>query len=129
MENKEIFMVEDDINAIKKLTADNGSVYGSNRKYFEQLIKEVSRAKVIKKEQTPDGLVRLGSMVEIIDEQSAEKTVFKLVLPQEASPDDDKVSILAPIGTAVIGYRQNDVIEWKVPLGIRRIKLNKVENP
>jgi regulator of nucleoside diphosphate kinase len=129
MENKEIFMVEDDINAIKKLTADNGSVYGSNRKYFEQLIKEVSRAKVIKKEQAPDGLVRLGSMVEIIDEQSAEKTVFKLVLPQEASPDDDKVSILAPIGTAVIGYRQNDVIEWKVPLGIRRIKLNKVENP
>ena len=129
MENKEIFMVEDDINAIKKLTADNGSVYGSNRKYFEQLIKEVSRAKVIKKEQAPDGLVRLGSMVEIIDEQSAEKTVFKLVLPQEASPDDDKVSILAPIGTAVIGYRQNDVIEWKVPLGIRRIKLSKVENP
>jgi len=129
MENKEIFMVEDDINAIKKLTADNGSVYGSNRKYFEQLIKEVSRAKVIKKVQAPDGLVRLGSMVEIIDEQSAEKTVFKLVLPQEASPDDDKVSILAPIGTAVIGYRQNDVIEWKVPLGIRRIKLNKVENP
>lgn len=129
MENKEIFMVEDDVNLIKKMTSDNGSVYGSNRKYFEQLIKEVSRATVIKKEQAPAGLVRINSKVEIIDEQSGEKTIFKLVLPQEASPDDDKVSVLAPIGTAVIGYRENDVIEWKVPLGIMRIRLNKVENP
>ncbi|HNZ28927.1 MAG: Transcription elongation factor GreA [Candidatus Aerophobetes bacterium ADurb.Bin490] len=129
METKEIYVYEDDVNAIKRLTSGNAGINGSNRKYFDQLLKEISRAKVIKNGQEQrKGLVRIGSTVEMIDEDTGEKTVFKLVLPAEADAEGEKVSVLAPIGTAVIGYSENDIIEWKVPLGIRRIKLNKVDN-
>ena len=129
METKEIYVYEDDVNAIKRLTSGNTGINGSNRKYFDQLLKEISRAKVIKNGQEQrKGLVRIGSTVEMVDEDTGEKTVFKLVLPGEADAEGEKVSVLAPIGTAVIGYSENDIIEWKVPLGIRRIKLNRVDN-
>jgi regulator of nucleoside diphosphate kinase len=48
------------------------------------------------------------------------------VFPHEANVDDGKVSVLAPLGTAVLGYRTGDLIEWNVPGGTRRLQVERV---
>jgi regulator of nucleoside diphosphate kinase len=50
---------------------------------------------------------------------------YKLVFPSQFRWDSE-VSVLAPIGTAMLGYRVGDVIEWRVPKGIRRLKVVQV---
>jgi regulator of nucleoside diphosphate kinase len=51
---------------------------------------------------------------------------YQLTFPTEANFDDGKISVLAPIGTAMIGYRRGDVIEWEVPSGVRRLRVEEV---
>jgi regulator of nucleoside diphosphate kinase len=48
------------------------------------------------------------------------------VFPTEADFAEGKISVLAPIGTAILGYKQGDTIEWSVPSGLRRLKVEEI---
>ncbi len=57
---------------------------------------------------------------------TGQANTYSLVFPTEADSDEGKISILAPIGTAILGYRSGDTIEWSVPSGLRRIKVDEI---
>lgn len=52
--------------------------------------------------------------------------IYTLVFPRDAHFDEGKISVLAPIGTAILGYRSGDVIEWKVPGGLRKLQVEEI---
>ena len=52
--------------------------------------------------------------------------MYTLVVPSEADVMRDRISVLAPIGTALLGYRLGDIVEWRVPSGKRRLEIVKV---
>jgi len=52
-----------------------------------------------------------------------------LVLPEKADLGSGKVSVMAPIGVALLGYRQGEEISWQVPAGKKRFKIVEVRNP
>jgi regulator of nucleoside diphosphate kinase len=52
--------------------------------------------------------------------------VFTLVFPAEADYERGRLSVLAPIGMALLGYRAGETVEWKVPSGVRRLKIEQV---
>jgi regulator of nucleoside diphosphate kinase len=60
-----------------------------------------------------------------MDMDSGEIKVYKLVFPSQARTENS-LSVLAPIGTAILGYRVGSVIEWRVPRGVRRLKVLEV---
>jgi regulator of nucleoside diphosphate kinase len=68
----------------------------------------------------------MQSRVRVRDLGSGQDTVYTLVFPREADVNAGRLSVLAPIGTALLGYRQGDEIEWPVPGGLRRLKVMKV---
>ena len=68
----------------------------------------------------------MNSKVRLRDLNSGEETVYALVFPGMANAGEKAISILAPIGTALLGYREGDVIEWDVPAGTRRLKVLEV---
>jgi regulator of nucleoside diphosphate kinase len=49
-----------------------------------------------------------------------------VVFPSEADSEQGKISILAPVGTALLGYRVGDTVEWKLPGGLRRLKIERI---
>jgi regulator of nucleoside diphosphate kinase len=61
-----------------------------------------------------------------VDLDSSKEYEYTLVFPENADSTTGKISILAPVGTAMLGYRVGDVIEWVVPAGKRRLKVEKV---
>ena len=52
--------------------------------------------------------------------------IYQVVYPEDADIEQNRISILAPIGTAILGYKVGDVIEWRVPAGLRRLKIKKI---
>jgi len=65
----------------------------------------------------------MNTRVELLDLESGEHMEFTLVLPRDENINDGKISVLAPLGTAMLGYRVGDEFQWHVPYGIRRLKV------
>jgi regulator of nucleoside diphosphate kinase len=93
---------------------------------LEVLEEELDRAVVVDAEQLPPDVVTLDSRVQLIDLDSGEELLFAVVLPSRANADEGRISVLAPLGMAVLGYRSGDVIEWDVPGGRRRLRVTHV---
>jgi regulator of nucleoside diphosphate kinase len=68
----------------------------------------------------------MRSRVRLKDLVSGETNIYSLVFPKEADFNQGKISVLAPIGTAILGYRKGDTIEWQVPSGLRRLRVDEI---
>jgi len=64
--------------------------------------------------------------VRVTDLDGGHQRTLTLVLPGEADSSQGKISVLAPIGTALLGYRVGDTVEWRVPGGLRRFRIDAV---
>lgn len=97
-------------------------------KEVQQLSSELDRAIVIKEEEINEKIVRIGSEVEIEEMKSKRTMKVRLVLPTEANLAQGKVSLLAPLGVALIGFSEGDEVNWEMPAGITQIRILKVNN-
>jgi regulator of nucleoside diphosphate kinase len=68
----------------------------------------------------------MNSAVIVKDLDSGKEFTYTLVYPEFANSSENKISILAPIGTALLGYKVGDIIEWEVPAGKRKLKVKKI---
>lgn len=122
----EIFVTEEDK---KKLEFVIDRVLLSNqedKKHLEKLKQELARAHVIAPQDIPDDIVTMNSIVSIKDMDTGEEEVYELGYSGQVADSKNTISIFAPIGMALLGYRAGDEIAWEVPAGVRRIKIIKV---
>lgn len=92
------------------------------------LEEELSRAKVVPLSRLPENTVAMGSRVTFEDLESGQPTTVTLVYPGEADVEQMKISVLSPVGSALIGLRVGGSIEWPLPnRGHRRLKVIAVE--
>ena len=94
--------------------------------YLDRLEEELDRADVVDPKDVPSDVITMRSKVRLKDLSTGEEMVYSLVFPTEANLDEGKISVLAPIGTAMLGYSRGDVIEWEVPSGVRRLRVEQV---
>ena len=92
----------------------------------DELRKEINRAKVVDPEDIPNDVITMNSKFILKDLDSGEEMIYTLVFPEDADINKNKISIYAPMGIAVIGYRIGDIIEWPVPGGKLRIKVLEI---
>jgi regulator of nucleoside diphosphate kinase len=74
----------------------------------------------------PHDVVTMNSRVRIRNVETDEASVYNLVFPADAHIEQNKISILAPLGTAILGYRTGETMEWKVPAGVRQVRIEEV---
>lgn len=98
----------------------------ANREYLNRLEEELDRAEVVQQSDIPPDVITMRSTVRLKDLDTSEEMIYRLVFPSEANYDASKISVLAPIGTAMLGYRRGDMIEWEVPSGVRRLSVEEV---
>ncbi len=126
MTEKVIYITDSDKKRLKQLIRD-ARVFGSEHEiYLEKLEGELNRGKVVKSKGIPKDVITMNSKVRLKDLATREEMIYSLVFPDSADPDQNKISILAPIGTALLGYKVGDVIEWKVPARLRKLKVLEV---
>ncbi|MBL7918543.1 MAG: GreA/GreB family elongation factor [Bacteroidia bacterium] len=89
---------------------------------------ELEKAKIVKDNFLDSKTVSLYSIVEFINSSLIRPMRFQIVLPEEADLTKKKISILSPIATALIGFKEADNFEWKMPSGIKKMRILKVNN-
>lgn len=92
----------------------------------ERLLEELKRARIVEPQEVPDNIVTMNSVVKISFPDLNKHVQLKLVYPHEARIQEWKISILSPIAHALLGYKVGDIIEWLVPGGITRIRIDDI---
>ena len=94
--------------------------------YVNRLEEELDEAEIVAPEDIPPEVVTMRSKVKLNDLDTGEEMVYSIVFPNEANSDEGKVSILAPLATALLGYRRGDTIEFQAPARLRRLKIEEI---
>ena len=93
----------------------------------KELEAELGRATIVEPKDMPSTVVTMNSTVNFIVESSQEEFTKTLVYPKNADANADKISILAPVGSALLGLSQGDEIEWPKPGGgVITVKIKEV---
>lgn len=122
--SRQIYVTENDKNRLKKLI-NNAVLEGlQSDKSFGHLKSELEKAKVLDLKQLPKDLITMNSRALISINGNEEEVT--LVYPQDADLIENKISILSPVGTAILGYCAGDTVQWSVPSGITEIHIKEV---
>lgn len=120
-----IYITKDDFERLCRLVEGRRAGGFPDSGPLAMLEQELDRAEVVEPEAIPRDVVTMNSEVRLKDLDSGDIKVYRLVFPTQAR-SENSISILAPIGTAILGYRVGDIIEWRVPKGIRRLQVVEV---
>jgi regulator of nucleoside diphosphate kinase len=93
------------------------------------LLAELERAIIIADEALPPGVVALRSVVELEDLDSKERERYTLVLAADEDTPEPALSVFSPLGTALLGYRAGNELAWRMPGGVRRLRILTVNQP
>ena len=126
MRERTIYVTEFDQKRLGDLLNGAGSWNKKDQDYLSKLEEELEWALVVPPRDIPGDVVTMNSQARIRDLDSNKEMIFTLVFPAEADYERGRLSILAPIGTALLGYRTGDTVEWAVPGGVRRLKIEQV---
>lgn len=125
-ENRQIFITDFDLERLEDLIANASQRSSRDSRYLEELEQELMKAEVVTPAGIPPDAITMNSRVCLQDMDSGEELVYTLVFPADADVESGKISVLAPIGTAMIGYRVGDTIKWQVPAGTRKFKVQSM---
>ena len=92
----------------------------------ESLMKELNSAEILEPEKIPSNVVTMNSIVKISFLNSNKQIQFQIVYPRQANVREQKISIFSPIATALIGYKVGDEVEWIVPAGLTKIRIDEI---
>lgn len=107
----------------------SGLLEKADRKTAELLEEELSRATIMVTKDMPDDVVRMNSLVLFADLKNNKQMEVHLVHPDEADLEKNRISVLSPIGAALIGLRKGQTINWPLPNGYTKaIKVLSVNN-
>jgi len=90
------------------------------------LERELERAVVVQPDEVPSTIVTMNSEVEVTDLDTGERRSLTLVFPSMAGIESGRVSVLAPLGTALLGSHQGTDVTWQTPRGARRLRIESV---
>ena len=111
---------------IQKCIEDAKNVKSITASESDILMKELNSAEILDPEKIPSTVVTMNSIVSISFLNTNKQVQFQIVYPKEANLKDNKISIFSPIATALIGYQEGDEVEWLVPAGLTKIKIDKI---
>ena len=126
MELRDIYITDYDLSRLKELLGVGLTFAERDRESLEALQGELDRAQILEPTAVPHDVVTMNSRVRLTDVESNEEHVYTIVFPSEASVEQRKISVLAPIGTALLGYRVGDTVKWRVPGGVKTLRIKEI---
>ena len=121
-----ISITQSDHNRIRNLLAEWHCTTAEAKARKCALARELDRASIVASGDIDPDVITLQSRAQIVDLDSGDLLEFTLVLPDEADIAKGRISILAPLGTAMLGFRQGDYFEWEMPGGQMRLRVESV---
>ena len=105
---------------------NNPVTFAEDRDEMEDLIYELERGVEVAPREVPANVVTMNSTVRVTNIDTNETSDVTLVFPWDADYASGRISVLAPLGTALLGYAVGDVVVWEVPAGTRHLRIEKI---
>ena len=126
--NNQLVLMKDDYNLLVTYLNNRTGRTTFDRRNAEDLFAELKKAKLVSKDEFPSDVVRLNSTVRIKPADKDQVMELMIVLPDKADIKERKISIMSPVGTALIGFRQGENVKWQVPSGKKTFTILEVNN-
>jgi len=126
MTRRTIIITAEDHQQLDALLNSNIARLVSDSDRINELQVELGRAQIVPQNQIPSNLVTMNSTIVLRDIDTNEVDTYTLVYPDRADIANHRLSVLAPIGTAILGYRLGDEFRLQVSNGWRRLKVEEV---
>ena len=123
---RKIIMTAADRDDLSYVITSAGQLSARGRSEMSALERELARAEIVQPDELAPDVITMNSRAELLDVNSGERMEFTLVFPIDAAIEAGRISVLAPLGTAMLGQRTGDEFTWKVPDGERRLKVTAV---
>ena len=122
--SRQIYITENDFNKLNELLNDALIEGVQGDASFQVLESELKHANIVDGKMLPSNVVTMNSKI-LIDLNGYDEEV-SLVYPNNADLIENKISVLSPIGTAILGYSEGDTINCDVPSGAMNIKIKNI---
>lgn len=126
METRTIYITEYDLERLRELIEEARRLDRRGNEYLDSLDAELARGTVVTPAEVPADVITMNSKIHLEDLDTHEEMIYTLVFPSQADITQGKISVLAPIGTAMLGYRVGDTFTWQVPDGVRQLQVKAV---
>lgn len=123
MATRKLYITQFDKSRLEELLDVAEGFGGPSRKDIRSLAEELKKGEIVSPREVPADVVTMNSRVVLCDLDTAEEMTYTLVFPKDANIDKGAISVLAPVGTAILGYAKGDVVDWPVPGGMRRLRI------
>lgn len=128
MRNRPIVITRTDAARLRELLATRARAE-RDQAHLQELAEELERARIAEPGEVPADVITMHTRIQVLDLVSGERRDLTLVLPRESDARAGFISVLAPLGTALLGYRAGDEVEWQMPGGLRRLRVESVRPP
>ena len=123
---KRIVLSRRDVSRLRSLMRDTHTLSDADREHRLDLLDELDRASALDDAELPSDAIAIDAQVLVRDLETNIATAYTVVLPTEADLTQGRVSVFAPLGTALLGYRTGDEVTWAMPGGLRKLKIEAV---
>ncbi|MES2893343.1 MAG: GreA/GreB family elongation factor [Bacteroidota bacterium] len=123
-----LILTHDDYQTLNSYVKQRVITKGFDNTNTALLKAELQKATLVNNDELPLDVVRLNSRVTVQEGVKDRLIELILVVPEKANIKERRVSVLAPLGTALLGFRQGEKIKWTVPSGKKTFTIVKVSN-
>ena len=129
MRRRHIVVSESDERRLRGLLGVHPGTSQRDQAHLEELRAELERAVVVQPRAIPAEVITMNSRIRVLDLDRRKRCNYMLVFPNDADVEAGRISVLAPLGTALLGFRKGDELEWAMPGGVRRLRVERVSQP
>lgn len=123
---RRIYITQDDAGKLQELLKAGFRHNTLDRANLQVLQDELNRARVVPPDAVTPDVITMNSCVRVRDLQDDEVTEVTLVFPDRADPDGGSISVVAPLGAALLGYKAGDTVQFRTPGGMRKVRIEEV---
>lgn len=126
MAQRTIYITKNDATKLEEILKAGLRHSGRDMANLLVLEQELRRARIVPPDEVAPDVVTMYSCVRVRTGDDDESMEFTLVFPEQADPDNGRISVVAPIGAAILGYKAGDVVRFTTPGGVRRLHIEQV---
>ncbi len=126
MSNRRIFITRQDRERLTLMLDEALAGKHRDAASLKELSRELSIAETVDPKAVPPDVVTMNSRVVVKDMETGESSEYTLVFPEQADVEQGRLSVVSPIGTAILGYAKGDTLVWQTPGGSRQIRIEDV---
>jgi len=126
MTERNLCVTAKDEQRLRELLAVAGPSLHRDRNDLKALETELKRARIVDPKAIPPTVVTMNTRLRLRDLDTLQVAEMTVVFPGDADADAGRISVVSPVGMALLGYAEGDTVEWSVPAGKRRLLIEQV---